>query len=70
MKIKLLIIFLLLVNFQVFAEKKDIGKKEYYQSGYKNDGNGWSNYYQQDYKKVRKSLKKEKNKISGNKKDK
>ena len=70
MKIKLLIIFLLLVNFQIFAEKKDIDKKEYYQSGYKNDGNGWSNYYQQDYKKVRKSLKKEKNKISGNKKDK
>ena len=70
MRIKLLIIFLLLVNFQIFAEKKDISKKEYYQSGYKNDGNGWSNYYQQDYKKDRKSLKKEKDKIGENKKDK
>ena len=68
MKIKLLTICLLLFTSQVFAEKKDIGNKEYYQSGYKNNGNGWTNYYQQDFKK-QKSFEKEENKTIEKKKD-
>ena len=44
MKTKLLAICLFLVTLQVFAEKKDIGNKEIYQSGYKNNGNGWTKY--------------------------
>ena len=68
MKTKLLTICLLLFTSQVFAEKKDIGNKEYYQSGYKNNGNGWTNYYQQDFKKDHKRIK-EKNKSKKVKKD-
>jgi hypothetical protein len=68
MKTKLLTICLFLVTLQVFAEKKDIGNKEIYQSGYKNNGNGWTNYYQQDFKK-QKSFEKEENKIIEKKKD-
>ena len=69
MKTKLLTICLLLFTSQVFAEKKDIGNKEYYQSGYKNNENGWTNYYQQDFKKRLKIIGKEENKNSKNKKD-
>ena len=68
MKTKLLTICLFLVTLQVFAEKKDIGNKEIYQSGYKNNGNGWTNYYQQDFKK-QKSFEKEENKTIEKKKD-
>lgn len=68
MKTKLLTICLLLVTSQVFSSENTKKEKDYYQSGYKNNGNGWTNYYQQDFKKDYKLIK-EKNKSKKMKKD-
>tara|TARA_B100000579_G_scaffold267083_1_gene220287 strand:- start:286 stop:495 length:210 start_codon:yes stop_codon:yes gene_type:complete len=68
MKTALLIICLFLVTSQVFSSENTIKEKDYYQSGYKNNGNGWTNYYQQDFKKDQKRIK-EKNKSKKMKKD-
>ena len=68
MKTKLLTICLLLFTSQVFSSENTTKEKDYYQSGYKNNGNGWTNYYQQDFKKDRKRIK-EKNKSKKMKKD-
>lgn len=68
MKTKLLLVCLLLFASQVFSSENTTKEKDYYQSGYKNNGNGWTNYYQQDFKKDHKLIK-EKNKSRKIKKD-